>query len=308
MKNCKTCNAVLEDTAVFCVMCGAKMEGEANTNIVAPPEPSNIDYATVLTGESAKDSPRQVFFNTMSSSKALTAVILLTITFMVSLVSVIISLFTLSSGSFNNELMAELLATGSIDSGLAKALIDGVTIGINVMIVAMLIPSSLTVVGIIFTYLNSKKRSLSTAGLTCIKMMSVITLVYYGLIFVLLVIASLGIPYGFIGVVLASAIGFALPVVIQIVFLTTTDKMKKVVQYDGNLTIPTFVPVIIIIGCGISALMGLTSGDFLSMIIGGVGVVGNVFLAICLFDYNNSLALLRVKNIYDKPVDRGNGL
>lgn len=307
MKNCKTCGASLEDTASFCVMCGAKIEDGVQNDLQVPPVVNQINYDNVLLGEQAAASPREMFFKAVSSTKALITLVLLCVSFAIVIINIFSSIFLLSDAGLWSQMKAEFRMY-NFDLSVIDALISIVAAIINIILVMVLVPSILNLLGVIFIFFDGKKRALKTRGLTLLKASSIYILVLYGLLALLLLLSFSSMQGGIIVALIALAIGLTPFVLVQICFINTANKLKSVVRSDYNLSISTFVPVIIIIFSGISALISLSSGDFVATLISLIGIVGNIMFAVCMFDYNNSIALMRVKNIYDKPVNRGNGL
>lgn len=307
MKNCKICGASFEDNAAFCVMCGAKLDNGVQNNLQAPPVASQMDYNSILLGEQTAYSPREMFFKAASSTKALVAVILLAVSFVVTVINVIFNIFIITDGALWAEALKENSLYG-IDTALFENIINVMSAVFSIIMLLFLVPIAFNVFGALFIFINSKKRLLDTKGLTLIKINNVIFLAFYSVTALLLILSSLGLGSGLIVIFAFCAIGLGPMILLQICFINTVNKMKAVVKYDQNISIPTFVPVIIIIGCGISALLSLSTTNILSILFTSFGIVGNILFAICMFDYNNSIALMRVKNIYDKPVNRGNGL
>lgn len=307
MKYCQNCGASLDDSAKFCIECGAVVE---QTTISSAP----VDYSSVklISNDAVLGTVRQC----ASSPLFLISIIAFTVA----------TLFGWISSFIANDMMVDATVTMNdmiLPSSSRVASIIGSVIGAA--------PSALLVIGMWMTYASAKGNNdrMKTSGLAVIRVVLIIFLVLMcicaGLVLILIAIMSVAISvvgtsvftdpeiwseFGnateaaalaesmFIVVAIIAVIVFAAFFTLAIIYfakLARTVKVIKTTIETGTITgkASAFVAVMAIILGGFTAIAALSALAFGQFYLGAtylLSALTSILFGALLFSYRNKMA------------------
>lgn len=316
MKFCQNCGISLDDNAKFCIGCGAVVE--ANPTYSAP-----VDYSDVqlISQNTVLNTVREC----AKSKLFLVAIILYSITLVLSLITSVSSV-SLANGlldSYMDMMVGDALSDEIMASSYSVGSVIGIVIGMA--------PTVLFAVGMWITYASavSQNDRMSTAGLTIIKVVSIIYLVLMciaaGLmviVFALLLIFFNAIDFGalihsdvwrdygmssgdvavaqsmfsvvLIVALVVVAIVFALIIIYYAKIIKTINVIKSTITtgaVTGKISVFVAVMTIILGGCtALSITSVLVLGQFLPAISSILSALSSIFFGVVLFSYRNKIA------------------
>lgn len=278
MAFCQNCGTELTNDAAFCQNCGVPAHKEQQSAQPQPqPQPQpQYNYVPQPRYTAAPATPAIAVLKKVASSPlCLTGIIAFTLTLVLNLIN------AMSVGNIINTIIGNLYNLAySLDSYELYEMLEMITPYINGGLISSgagivsffsMLPSILIAVGLWLIFaaaINKKTSGFSTTGLTIIKVITIINLVFcsigYGLSGVILLIfacilAAEGIPAALI-IMLIFILIFAGAVALSIIYYAKTIKsLNSAIGIAANTNISAYASSYVGVICWIAAITGLFS-------------------------------------------------